>query len=82
MLVGQTFNPSPQEAGGSLSSHDLQSEFKDSQGHTEKPCLGMGWGNQSTNQKLKQERKEGAWGLLLTPAMCISTGQWLRQRQA
>jgi hypothetical protein len=43
MVVVHAFNPSPweAEAGGSLSSRPtwLQSEFQDSQGYTEKPCL-------------------------------------------
>jgi hypothetical protein len=43
-LVAHAFNPSTweAEAGGFLSSRDqpgLQSEFQDSQGYTEKPCL-------------------------------------------
>jgi hypothetical protein len=42
-MMMYTYNPSTQEAetGGFLNSRqpDLQSEFKDSQGHTEKPCL-------------------------------------------
>jgi hypothetical protein len=43
-VVGHTFNPSTWEAEASLS---LQSEFKDSQGYTEKPCL-----EKPTNKKL------------------------------
>jgi hypothetical protein len=43
-VVAHTFNPSTQEAeaGRFLSSKPacLQSEFQDSQGYTEKPCLG------------------------------------------
>jgi hypothetical protein len=44
-VVAHAFNPSTQEAeaGGFLSSRPspgLQSEFQDSQGYTEKPCLG------------------------------------------
>jgi hypothetical protein len=42
-MVVHAFNPSTQEAeaGGFLSSRPagLQSEFQDSQGYTEKPCL-------------------------------------------
>jgi hypothetical protein len=42
-VVAHTFNPSTweAEAGGCLSSRPagLQSEFQDSQGYTEKPCL-------------------------------------------
>jgi hypothetical protein len=44
-VVALAFNPSilEAEAGGFLSSRPawcLQSEFQDSQGYTEKPCLG------------------------------------------
>jgi hypothetical protein len=43
-MVAHTFSSSTQEAetGGFLSSRPagLQSEFQDSQGYTEKPCLG------------------------------------------
>jgi hypothetical protein len=45
VVVAHVFNPSTQEAeaGGFLSSRPgqpgLQSEFQDSQGYTEKPCL-------------------------------------------
>jgi hypothetical protein len=42
-VVAHAFNPSTREAeaGGFLSSRQpgLQSEFQDSQGYTEKPCL-------------------------------------------
>jgi hypothetical protein len=40
-VVVHTFNPSTQEAEGGrfLSQPGLQSEFQDSQGYTEKPCL-------------------------------------------
>ena len=42
-VVVHTFNPSTREAevGGFLSSRPacIQSEFQDSQGYTEKPCL-------------------------------------------
>jgi hypothetical protein len=53
--VAHALNPSTweAEAGRSLSSRPawsgLQSEFQDSQGYTEKPCLG----------KKKKKRKEG-----------------------
>jgi hypothetical protein len=44
LVVGHAFNPSTREAeaGGSLwvkTQSGLQSEFQDSQGYTEKPCL-------------------------------------------
>ena len=57
-VVAQAFNPSTWkvEAGGFLSSRPacLQSEFQDSQGYTEKPCL-------KTNEQMNEggnERKE------------------------
>jgi hypothetical protein len=56
--VMQAFNPSTweAEAGGFLSSRGqpgLQSEFQDSQGDTEKPCLKK----QTNKQKKKQKTK-------------------------
>ena len=54
-MVAHTVNPSTQEAetGRSLvpSQPGLQSEFWDSQGYTEKPCL-------EKNQKQKKEKKK------------------------
>jgi hypothetical protein len=49
-MVAHAFNPSTleAEAGGFLS---LQSEFQDSQGYTEKPCL------EKKNQTNKQQQK-------------------------
>jgi hypothetical protein len=47
------------EAGGFLSSRGqpgLQSEFQDSQGYTEKPCLENN--NNSNNNKTKQKEKK------------------------
>jgi hypothetical protein len=40
-VVAHTFNPSTweAEAGGFQGQPGLQSEFQDSQGYTEKPCL-------------------------------------------
>jgi hypothetical protein len=39
-VVAQAFNPSTQEAeAGRVCWSGLQSEFQDSQGYTEKPCL-------------------------------------------
>jgi hypothetical protein len=51
-VVAHAFNPSTREAeaGGFLS---LQSEFQDSQGYTEKPCL-----KKQTNKKQKQTNKK------------------------
>ena len=56
------FNLSTQEAeaGGFLSSRPgLQSEFQDSQGYTEKPCLKKQ--KQKTNKKKKQVWETGRW---------------------
>jgi hypothetical protein len=54
-VVAHTFNPSTREAeaGGFLSSRQpgLQSEFQDSQGYTEKPCL--------KKPKEEEEEEEG-----------------------
>jgi hypothetical protein len=40
-MVAHAFNPSTQEAeaGGFQDQPEFQSEFQDSQGYTEKPCL-------------------------------------------
>jgi hypothetical protein len=55
-LVAHIFNPSTREAeaGGFLSSRPawLQSEFQDSQGYTEKPCLKK-TKNKNKNTKIK-----------------------------
>jgi hypothetical protein len=55
-MVTHAFNPSTweAEAGRFLSSSQpgLQSEFQDSQGYTEKPCL------KKPNQRKKRERKK------------------------
>jgi hypothetical protein len=51
-VVAQAFNPSTweAEAGGFLSSRNsLQSEFQDSQGYAEKPCL------EKTKTKIKKK---------------------------
>jgi hypothetical protein len=58
-VVVHGFNPSAweAEAGGFLSSRGqpgLQSEFQDSQGYTEKPCLKK---QKQTNKKVKQTKK-------------------------
>jgi hypothetical protein len=53
-MVAHAFNPSTweAEAGGFLSSRPgLQSEFQDSQGYTEKPCL-------EKQNKTKQNKKQ------------------------
>jgi hypothetical protein len=54
-VVAHAFNPSTQEAeaGGFLSQPGLQSEFQDSQGYTEKPCL-----KKTNKQKKQKKRKE------------------------
>ena len=57
-MVGHAFNSSTQEAeaGGflSLGQPGLQSEFQDSQGYTDKPCLEK----QKTKNKKKQQQKK------------------------
>jgi hypothetical protein len=66
-VVAHAFNLSTREAeaGGSLNLRPgLQSEFQDSQGYTEKPCL--------INQKQKQKQEE-AGRQLLTPTPPHST---------
>ena len=55
VVVAQAFNPSTQEAEVRVSlrvqgQSGLQSEFKDSQGYTEKPCLKKER-NKQTNKK-------------------------------
>jgi hypothetical protein len=55
-VVAHTFNPSTweAEAGGFLSFQGqpgLQSEFQDSQGYTEKPCLGKPKNKQNKQKK-------------------------------
>jgi hypothetical protein len=52
-VVAHAFNPSTweAEAGGFLGQPDLQSEFQDSQGYTEKPCL-------KKKKKKKKRKKE------------------------
>jgi hypothetical protein len=65
-VVAHTFNPSTWEveAGGFLSSRPawstVQSEFQDSQGCTEKPCLG---------KKKKKKKKKKTVCLLSLPAV-------------
>jgi hypothetical protein len=58
-VVAHAFNPSTwqAEAGGFLSSSQpgLQSEFQDSQGYTEKPCLQK---PKTENQKPKKKKKK------------------------
>jgi hypothetical protein len=60
-VVAQAFNPSTQEAqaGGFLSSRQpgLQSEFQDSQGYTEKPCLEKPKKNKKTKKKKNKKQK-------------------------
>jgi hypothetical protein len=48
MVMAHTFNPSTWEAV--RGQPGLQSEFQDSQGYTEKPCL------RKTKQKTKQDK--------------------------
>ena len=60
--MAHTFSPSTQEAeaGGFLSSSQpgLQSEFQDSQGYTEKPCLKKNKKTQRNKTKQKQTNKQ------------------------
>jgi hypothetical protein len=66
-VVVHAFNPSTweAEAGGSLSSRQpgLQSEFQDSQGYTEKPCLKK----QTKNKKQKQKQTNKKNNLAVPP---------------
>jgi hypothetical protein len=59
-VVVQAFNPSPREAeaGGFLSLRPagLKSEFQDSQGYTEKPCL-------EKQNKTNKQKKIGVMNL-------------------
>jgi hypothetical protein len=51
-MVAHTFNPSTQEADLWVQGQPLlQSEFQDSQGYTEKPCL------KKTKKKKKKKKK-------------------------
>jgi hypothetical protein len=51
-VVAHAFNPSTWEAEAGGFQPVLQSEFQDSQGYTEKPCL------EKPKEKKKKERKE------------------------
>jgi hypothetical protein len=58
-LVAHAFNPITQEAeaGGFLSSRPAWStQFQDSQGYTEKPCLERQKTNKQTNKKPKKQK--------------------------
>jgi hypothetical protein len=61
-VVVHAFNPSTQEAeaGGFLSSRlaGLQSEFQDSQGYTEKPCLEKNKKQKQTNKQPPPKKKQ------------------------
>jgi hypothetical protein len=61
-VVAHTFNPSTREAeaGGVRGQPGLQSEFQDSQGYTEKPCL----------EKTKKKKKTKIhWAWYCTPTI-------------
>jgi hypothetical protein len=64
-VVAHAFNPSTREAEAgrflSLSQPGLQSEFQDSQGYTEKPCLEKQNKNKQTNKQ--KSRGAGFFGL-------------------
>jgi hypothetical protein len=56
-VVSHTFNPSPREAEAEVRGQPgLQSEFQDSQGYTEKPCL-----KKKKGKSNKKEKKVGFW---------------------
>ena len=61
-VVAHTFNPSTQEAkaGVLLSSKPSwsKSEFQDSQGYTEKPCLAKKKKKKEKKKKKKKEKKK------------------------
>jgi hypothetical protein len=59
--VAHTFNPSTweAEAGGVRGQPGLQSEFQDSQGYTEKPCLKKP--KKKKKKKRKKEKKKRSW---------------------
>jgi hypothetical protein len=56
-MVAHAFNPSTWEAEADL--WVLQSEFQDSQGYTEKPCLEK---QQKTNKQTKMDSILLGWG--------------------
>ena len=64
-MVVHIFNPSTQEAEADefLSSRlpALQSEFQDSQGYTEKPCLEKQKQKNQKNQKTKTKQTKQTW---------------------
>jgi hypothetical protein len=74
-VVAHAFNPSTREAeaGGFLSSRPaVQSEFQDSQGYTEKPCLKKPKKEKEKKRKktfLKNKRKKD-WGIIRT-TICL-----------
>jgi hypothetical protein len=65
-VVAHAFNPSTREAeaGGFLSrgQSGLQSEFQDSQGYTEKPCL---------EKPKKEKKKKVYWGGKEQVSACV-----------
>jgi hypothetical protein len=52
-VVAHTFNPSTREAEAGRFQAGLQSEFQDSQGYTQKPCL-------KKQNKTKQQKQNKA----------------------
>jgi hypothetical protein len=64
-MVAHAFNPSTREAeaGGFLSSSQpgLQSEFQDSQGYTEKPCLEKKKTEKNKNNNNKKKKNKQQW---------------------
>jgi hypothetical protein len=59
-VVAHTFNPSFWEAGGVQGQPGLQSEFQDSWGFTEKPCLEKA---KKKKKKKKRKKEEGKGGI-------------------
>jgi hypothetical protein len=66
-MVAHAFNPSTQEAEAEdfwvPGQPGLQSEFQDSQGYTEKPCLG-GWGGEggwNIIRKVRSQALQKSW---------------------
>jgi hypothetical protein len=62
-LVARAFNPSTREQRQEdfwvLGQPDLQSEFQDSQGYTEKPCLEKQ--NKTKQNKTNKQTKKESW---------------------
>jgi hypothetical protein len=68
-VVAHAFDPSTREAeaGGFLSQPGLQSDFQDSQGYTEKPCL-----KKTKQNKKKKQTKTKKLPVVLCLAFVLS----------